>query len=90
MALRRKVNKLREVRKSHGLSAYDLQLLSHIPAQTIYGIERGLRRPRTYEKTFLAQALQEEVETLFPKELERHNEIEGIENLKPVNREDQK
>jgi transcriptional regulator with XRE-family HTH domain len=88
MALRRKLNRLREVRKARGLSGYDLQVLTRIPAQEIYRIERGLRRVRPYEKEWLAKALQEEVETVFPEELERSKEIEGMENLNLSNSDD--
>jgi transcriptional regulator with XRE-family HTH domain len=78
MPLRRKVNRLREVRKAKGFSAYDLQLLSHVPAQIIYCIERGLQRARPSEKRMLAEALQVSEKDLFPAHLERNQEIEGL------------
>lgn len=72
MALMRCTNKLREVRIQKGFSGYDLQILSHIPAQTIYLIERGLKRPQCHERALLADALQVVEEDIFPKYLERN------------------
>lgn len=76
MALRKKVNCLREVRRSNGLSGYDLQILSRIPAQEIYRIERGLKRAKRYERALLAKALNTEESTIFPKDMELSAEIE--------------
>jgi len=77
MALRRKTNKLREARKACGFSGYDLQILSRIPAQEIYRIERGLKRPKAYECDLLAQALDMPIDEIFPRHLEGNSEIEG-------------
>ncbi len=76
MALRRKTNRLREIRLSQALSGYDLQILCHIPAQEIYRIERGLKRAKRYEKALLADALKAEESTIFPKDMELSAEIE--------------
>ena len=76
MPLRKKNNLLREHRMQVGLSGYDLQLLSGIPAQTIYLIERGLKRPQRYEKSLLSRALNIEEGKLFPNNLERCSIIE--------------
>jgi transcriptional regulator with XRE-family HTH domain len=78
MALMVRKNRLREVRKSLKISAYDLQLLSHIPAQTIYAIERGLKRPAAHEKTFLSQALKLSEFEIFPAELAQNGKVEVI------------
>ena len=75
MPLRKKVNCLREIRTQKGFSGYDLQLLSTIPAQSIYQIERGLKRPLLYEKSLLAKALSLPEETIFPAELQRNSEV---------------
>ena len=77
MPLRKKVNLLREIRTKHSLSGYDLQILSHISAQHIYLIERGLKKPQHYEKVLIAEALQIPISTIFPKHLEHTAEIEG-------------
>lgn len=77
MPLSKRVNRLREIRTNRGLSGYDLQLLSSIPAQEIYRIERGLKRPRQYEKSILAEALNKNVEEIFPDSLQFNNEILG-------------
>jgi transcriptional regulator with XRE-family HTH domain len=68
-------NRLREIRTARGLSGLDLQLLSGIPAQIIYRVERGLKRPLRYEKRLLAEALKVTVEELFPLEMEHSREI---------------
>lgn len=75
MALRKKVNCLRELRIQRGLSGYDLQLLSSIPAQEIYRIERGLKRPLPHEKCLLAKALNFSEEIIFPAAMARSGEI---------------
>lgn len=75
MPLLKKLNRLREIRTSKGLSGYDLQLLSSIPAQEIYRIERGLKRPRTYEKNLIAEAFGKSVEEIFPDSLQFNREI---------------
>ena len=75
MALLKKVNKLREIRTGRGLSGYDLQLLSSVPAQDIYHIERGLKKPRPYEKKIIAEALGESVEEIFPDSLKFNREV---------------
>lgn len=78
MALRKKVNRLREIRLSRDLSGYDLQILSRIPAQEVYRIERGLKKPKRYEKALLAKALGLDENEIFPESLERNPEIEGM------------
>jgi DNA-binding XRE family transcriptional regulator len=52
-----------------------------VPAQEIYFIERGLRRPRRWEKEQIAEALQVEVEDVFPLELQKNSKIEGMPGL---------
>jgi transcriptional regulator with XRE-family HTH domain len=75
MPLMIRKNLLREIRRERRLSGYDLQLLSHIDAQAIYQIERGIKRPQSYEKNLLAEALGLRVEELFPKEMEKNREV---------------
>jgi transcriptional regulator with XRE-family HTH domain len=75
MPLLRRVNRLREIRINRGLSGYDLQLLSSVPAQEIYRIERGLKRPKKYEKNLIAEALAKSVEEIFPDSLQFNREI---------------
>ena len=75
MPLMRRVNKVREIRKALGISAYDLQAISSINAQSIYLIERGLKKPLPYEKALLAEALKVPIEELFPADLERNREV---------------
>ena len=77
MALRRIVNRLREARKSRGLSGYDLQILSRIPACDIYRIERGLLKPKVHHKHLLSEALGVSVPELFPVELEKNPTVTG-------------
>jgi hypothetical protein len=81
MALRKRVNNLREIRARAKLSGYDLQILSSIPAQKIYLVERGLQKPWPFEKVALSKALRVLVEELFPKDLARCREIEGEQEL---------
>ena len=81
MALRKRVNNLREIRTEEKLSGYDLQLLSSIPAQKIYLIERGLMKPWAFEKIALSKALKVSVEELFPEKLTLCREIEGEQEL---------
>lgn len=69
-------NCLREVRKARGLSGYDLQLLSHVPARDIYLIERGLKRPLRHEKGLIADALGMPEEKIFPLEMLKNQKIE--------------
>lgn len=76
MPLRKRTNYLREARVRKGLSGYDLQILSNIPAQEIYRIERGLKRPKAYERALLSKALGAEEDRVFPKGLESNGEIE--------------
>ena len=78
MALRRKRNLVREIREARGLSGYDLQLLSGISAAAIYLIERGIQTPQPHHKLLLAEALGTEADALFPHELARNSEIEGL------------
>ncbi len=75
MPLLRRVNRLREIRTNKGLSGYDLQLLSSVPAQEIYRIERGLKKPNKYEKNLIAEALGKSVEEIFPDSLQFSREI---------------
>jgi transcriptional regulator with XRE-family HTH domain len=75
MPLRRITNHLREIRSSKGLSGYDLQILSKIPAQEIYRIERGLTKPQIYQKHLIADALNASVQKVFPTNLERNQEV---------------
>ena len=63
-------NKLREIRKSKKLSGYDLQILSTIPARTLYEIERGLKRPLPYQKALISDALEMDEQEIFPNSLE--------------------
>jgi transcriptional regulator with XRE-family HTH domain len=81
MPLRKKRNCLREIRIQNGLSGYDLQILSNIPAQEIYRIERGLKRPMPYEKALISKALGLREEEIFPDELKHNNKIEGLKSL---------
>ena len=78
MALRKKVNCLREERNQRGLSGFDLQILSTIPASSIYLIERGLKRPQAYEKRRLSEALNISEDELFPEDMARNPTIEGL------------
>jgi transcriptional regulator with XRE-family HTH domain len=78
MPLIKKRNRLRDLRIEKGLSGYDLQILSHIPAQLIYLIERGIKNPQDYEKVLLSEALDIPVEKIFPKEMENNPKIEKI------------
>lgn len=80
MALRRIVNRLREARKSQGLSGYDLQILSRIPACDIYRIERGLLKPQNHHKILLSEVLGISVAELFPIELEKNPTVTGHAN----------
>lgn len=75
MSLMIRRNKVRETRMVKGLSAYDLQLITHIPAQTIYGIERGLRGPLQFQKDLIADALGLQESELFPPEMARSSEV---------------
>lgn len=75
MPLRRVRNRLREIRKQKGLSAFDLQLLSHTPAWRVYLIERGLGEPRIFERYTLARALDVEEEEIFPEAMSKSQEI---------------
>ena len=75
MSLMIRRNRVRETRRAKGLSAYDLQLLTRIPAQTIYGIERGLRGPLQYQKDLIAHALGLQESDLFPREMARSSEV---------------
>jgi lambda repressor-like predicted transcriptional regulator len=75
MPLRKKINCLRELRRKTGYSGYDLQILTSIPAQEIYRIERGLKMPFPYEKALIAKALNLPGEIIFPKGMQRNNEI---------------
>ena len=68
--LRKRTNFLREFRRRKGLSAYDLQLLSNIPAYVIYRIERGLAKPKHFERAFLAAAIGAPEEEIFPKNVQ--------------------
>ena len=77
MPLLKKTNRLREIRANKGLSGYDLQILSSIPACSIYLIERGLKRARPYERALLAEALGLPEGKLFPTHLENLPKIEG-------------
>ncbi len=76
MALMIRKNRLREIRKSLKLSGYDLQLLSKIPTQIIYQIERGLKRPAAYEKVLLCEALSLGELEVFPDDLTHNREVE--------------
>lgn len=81
MPLRKKTNCLREIRIQKGLSGYDLQILSDIPAQEIYRIQMGLKRPMPYEKALISKALGLGEEEVFPDELKHNNEIEDLKPL---------
>lgn len=81
MSLRRKTNNLRELRIQRRLSGYDLQILSRVPAQEIYRIERGLKRPMPYEKALISKALGIGEEEIFPDKLKHNKEIEGLKSL---------
>lgn len=81
MALRKKTNCLRELRLQKGLSGYDLQILSNVPAQEIYRIERGLKKPMPYEKALISDALGLREEVVFPDNLKYSSEIEGLKSL---------
>ena len=75
MPLFRKCNNLREIRTEKGLSGYDLQILSSVPAQNIYLIERGLKHPAVHEKHLLSIALEVSEEEIFPDELKAFPKI---------------
>ncbi len=75
MALMVRKNNLREIRMKKGLSGYDLQLLCHVPAGIIYGIERGLKKPLPYQRTLIVKALGLPEATIFPDEFQRNSEI---------------
>jgi transcriptional regulator with XRE-family HTH domain len=87
MALIIKKNRLRDIRNQKSLSAYDLQLLSFIPAQILYMIERGLKIPHSYEKERISKALNVPVDDIFPKEMERNQKIERILRYSKMNHE---
>lgn len=76
MPLMIRKNRLREIRKSQGFSGYDLQILSKIPAQDIYKIERGLKKPLPYEKALVAKALGISEDEVFPEEMQRNREVQ--------------
>ena len=76
MALWRKTNRLRELRRAQKKSGQDLQLLSNISAQTIYYIERGLKRPAPYEKAMLSEALGLSESEVFPSDLVHNRKVE--------------
>jgi len=69
MPLRKVTNRLRETRRAKGFSGFDLQLVTNIPAQEIYKIERGLRRAVAWEKDRLATCLGVAEDELFPNNL---------------------
>ena len=75
MSLLKKKNRLRELRKAKEISGYDLQILSNIPAEVIYRIERGLKSPNRHEKALLSEALGLDEEEVFPSYLLRNPEI---------------
>jgi transcriptional regulator with XRE-family HTH domain len=75
MALLRKRNRLREVRKAKGLSALDLQLMTPINHQRIYLIERGIVKPTHAQKVILSEALGVPLEQLFPADMSRNQDI---------------
>lgn len=75
MPLYRKCNNLREIRIQKGFSGYDLQILSSVPAQAIYLIERGLKNSQAYERSLLSDALNVSEKELFPDDLKRSAEI---------------
>ena len=75
MPLFRKCNNLREIRTKKALSGYDLQILSSVPAQNIYLIERGLKHPAVHEQRLLSIALDVPEEEIFPDELKACPEI---------------
>jgi len=75
MVLRRKLNNLRKIRKEKGLSGYDLQLLTYIPAREIYHIERGLKTPTPYEKTLISEGLNMPKGDIFPDDMQGNKEI---------------
>ena len=75
MALFKKRNRLREVRKAKNFSALDLQLMTFINHQRIYLIERGIAKPTHAQKVILAEALGVPLEQLFPANMSSNQEI---------------
>ena len=75
MALSLRRNRVRELREKKGLSGYDMQILSKVPAWKVYAIERGLQRARGFEKELIAKALEASVDQVFPVELRNSKEI---------------
>jgi len=75
MALMRKRNRLRELRRAKNLSAIDLQLMTFINHQRIYLIERGVAKPTHAQKVILSEALGVPLEQLFPANMSRNQDI---------------
>jgi DNA-binding XRE family transcriptional regulator len=75
MALIRKRNRLREIRRELGLSAFDLQLMCFVNHQRIYLIERGIVRPTHAQKVAIAEALKRSVEEIFPPQMARNQTL---------------
>jgi transcriptional regulator with XRE-family HTH domain len=75
MALRINRNRLREIRREKSLSAVDIHVLTGIPFSRIYYIERGTYIPSNNQKEAIAKALGCPLEKVFPRELERNQEI---------------
>jgi transcriptional regulator with XRE-family HTH domain len=78
MALFVRKNNLRKIRKEKKLSGYDLQLLTNIPAQSIYLIERGIKRPARHERHLISDALGLSVDSVFPDDLRLNDEVEEL------------
>jgi transcriptional regulator with XRE-family HTH domain len=75
MALFKKRNRLREVRKAKNFSALDLQLMTFINHQRIYLIERGIAKPTHAQKVILSETLGVPLEQLFPANMSSNQEI---------------
>jgi transcriptional regulator with XRE-family HTH domain len=75
MALMKVRNRLREIRRSKGLSAVDLEVLTGIDYQRIYQTERGIVKPSFSEKATLSEALGSSIKEIFPAHLEGGSEI---------------
>ena len=75
MPLRKNINRLCKIRIQKDISGYDLQILSSIPSQEIYRIERGLKRPLPHEKAWIAKALNMPEAEIFPEDLKSNQEV---------------
>jgi transcriptional regulator with XRE-family HTH domain len=81
MPLMRKANRVRELRKSKGLSGYDLAILSGVIATSVYLIERGAKKPLRYEMDKIADALGLPVDVVFPREMAFSREVVECRNM---------